>query len=66
MNTYVREGQKRKWHTARPIAGRAVLPGEYTPTLCNRTVKARDITSDIQDTHRTGLCYQCGRKENHG
>lgn len=63
MATYIREGQKRKWHIARST-GRAVLPRELVPVMCNRTIKARDITPDIQDTHRTGLCYQCGRKEN--
>jgi hypothetical protein len=66
MHTYVRDGQKRKWHMARTMPGRAMLPGEYTNTLCNRHIKAREFTPDIQDTHRTGLCYQCGRKEDHG
>lgn len=66
MATYVREGLKRKWHTARPFNGRAVLPGEYTPTLCNRNIKARELTHDRQGTNRTGLCYQCARKEAKG
>lgn len=63
MTTYVRDLPKRKWHTARPFHGRAVLPGEYTPTLCNRTVKARAFTTNRHETNRAGLCYQCGRKE---
>lgn len=65
MSTYVGENKKRKWHTARlsGITGRAVLPGEYTPTLCNRNLKAREFTRDRHETNRAGLCYQCARKE---
>lgn len=57
MTTYVREGEKGKWHVARGVAR-----GGLTPTLCNRNIYARQVTCDRTETTRAGLCYQCGKK----